>query len=261
MNDLERAGKVGAVLPAVAPGAQSGDPVDREELLRVLVREGEDGAEDVYGRLNSFTELLMRYSAAIREVRTKFEVLNEEFSFRNSRNPIESISSRVKRPLSIVGKLRRRGLPLTIETIEQNLDDVAGVRVICSFIDDIYAVAEMFALQDDVTVLEVKDYIRKPKQNGYRSYHMIVQIPVFFSDGKRPMRVEIQLRTVAMDFWASLEHQMKYKKDSADRPEISAELRSCAETIAATDARMLGIRKRIEKLEMEREDGGAGGQR
>ena len=133
MNDLERAGKVGAVLPAVAPGAQSGDPVDREELLRVLVRERDDGAEDVYGRLNSFAELLMRYSAAIREVRTKFEVLNEEFSFRNSRNPIESISSRVKRPLSIVGKLRRRGLPLTVEAIEQNLDDVAGVRVICSF--------------------------------------------------------------------------------------------------------------------------------
>ena len=219
------------------------------------------GEGSTFEKVNRFMELMTRYDCAIREVRTKFEVLNEELSYKAGRNPIESISSRVKRPLSIVGKLRRRGLPLTVETIEQNLDDVAGVRVICSFIDDIYAVAEMFARQDDVTVLEVKDYIRKPKQNGYRSYHMIVQIPVFFSDGKRPMRVEIQLRTVAMDFWASLEHQMKYKKDSADRPEISAELRSCAETIAATDARMLGIRKRIEKLEMEREDGGAGGQR
>ena len=113
----------------------------------------------------------------------------------------------------------------------------------------------MLARQDDITVLRVKDYIRKPKPNGYRSYHMIVQVPVFFSDGKRPMRVEIQIRTVAMDFWASLEHQMKYKKDSADRPEISAELKSCAETIAATDARMLAIRKRIEALERRKKDG------
>lgn len=235
-------------------------PGDNEELLHVLVQEG-DSTEDVYDRFSRFAELLMRYSAAIREVRTKFEVLNEEFSFRNSRNPIESISSRVKRPISILDKLRRRGLPMTVEAIEESLNDVAGVRVICSFIDDIYAVAEMFARQDDITVLEVKDYIRKPKQNGYRSYHMIVEIPVFFSDGKRPMRVEIQLRTVAMDFWASLEHQMKYKKDSADRPEISAELKSCAETIAATDARMLGIRKRIEKLEKDRTDSGIGEQK
>lgn len=249
MNDLERAGKVGAVLPAVAPGAQSGDPVDREELLRVLVREGEDGAEDVYGRLNSFAELLMRYSAAIREVRTKFEVLNEEFSFRNSRNPIESITSRIKKPVSIAEKLRRMGCPLTLESVSENLNDIAGIRVICSFIDDIYMVAELLARQDDITVVRVKDYIQKPKPNGYRSYHMIVEVPVFFSDGKRPMRVEIQLRTVAMDFWASLEHQMKYKQDSADRPEIAAELKSCAETIAATDARMLGIRRRIEALQ------------
>ena len=223
--------------------------------IRKFLQEAGDGASG-FDLLEQFMELMMRYSAAIREVRTKFEVLNDEFSLRNSRNPIESISSRVKRPMSIVGKLRRRGLPLTVEAIEQFLNDVAGVRVICSFIDDIYAVAEMFARQDDVTVLEVKDYIRKPKPNGYRSYHMIVEIPVFFSDCKRPMRVEIQLRTVAMDFWASLEHQMKYKKNSADRPEISAELKSCAETIAATDARMLGIRKRIEKLEKDGADAG-----
>ncbi len=240
-------------LPAMGQvDLKAGSP-ESEELMHALVQEG-DRPEEVYERFNNFAELLMRYSTAIREVRTKFEVLNDEFSFRNSRNPIESISSRVKRPMSIVGKLRRRGLPLTVESIEQYLNDVAGVRVICSFIDDIYAVAEMFARQDDITVLEIKDYIRKPKPNGYRSYHMIVEIPVFFSDGKRPMRVEIQLRTVAMDFWASLEHQMKYKKNSADRPEISAELKSCAETIAATDARMLGIRKRIERLEKDRTD-------
>lgn len=252
MND-ERS--LASRLPAPGQADLKAGTPESEELLHALVQEG-DAPDDVYERFNHFAELMMRYSAAIREVRTKFEVLNDEFSFRNSRNPIESISSRVKRPMSIVGKLRRRGLPLTVEAIEQFLNDVAGVRVICSFIDDIYAVAEMFARQDDVTVLEVKDYIRKPKPNGYRSYHMIVEIPVFFSDCKRPMRVEIQLRTVAMDFWASLEHQMKYKKNSADRPEISAELKSCAETIAATDARMLGIRKRIEKLEKDGADAG-----
>ena len=145
-------------------------------------------------------------------------------------------------------KLRRQGNPITLESISEHLNDVAGIRVICSFIDDIYRVADMLAAQDDITVVQVKDYIKSPKLNGYRSYHMIVEVPVFFSDGKRPMRVEIQLRTVAMDFWASLEHQMKYKKDNADSPLIAAELKSCAETIAATDARMLGIRKRIESL-------------
>ncbi len=206
------------------------------------------GAEPTAEQFLKFQELLMRYESAIREVRTKFEVLNAELSLRTSRNPIESIQSRVKKPMSIIGKLRRLGVPVTIDSISENLNDVAGVRVICSFIDDIYSVAEMLSRQDDVTVITVKDYIRRPKPNGYRSYHMIVEIPVFFSQEKKMMRVEIQLRTVAMDFWASLEHQMKYKKENADRPEIAAELKSCAETIAATDARMMGIRKRIEGL-------------
>lgn len=220
------------------------DQRTKDELLHEFFDENEPSAD----LLLQFQELMMRYESAIREVRTKFEVLNAELSLRTSRNPIENIESRVKRPLSIVEKLRRLGVPITIESIMENLSDVAGVRVICSFIDDIYSVAEMLARQDDVTVLTVKDYIKKPKPNGYRSYHMIVEIPVFFSKEKKMMRVEIQLRTVAMDFWASLEHQMKYKKDNADRPEIAAELKSCAETIAATDARMMGVRKRIEKL-------------
>ena len=217
-------------------------------LLRDILSE-EENWEPSFGTVGRFMELMMRYDAAIREVRTKFEVLDQEFSLRNSRNPIENISSRVKKPRSIIEKLRRLSLPITVESIEENLNDVAGVRVICSFIDDIYSIAEMFSSQDDITVVQIKDYIKRPKPNGYRSYHMIVEIPVFFSSGKCPMRVEIQLRTVAMDFWASLEHQMKYKRECADRPEIAAELRSCAETIAATDARMLGIRKRIENLE------------
>ena len=220
---------------------------EREELFREFL--GEE--DDAFVKMSRFMELMMRYNSAIKEVRTKFEILNEELSFKTSRNPIENITSRVKKPMSIAAKLRRLGEPVTVEKIAECLNDVAGIRVICSFIDDIYNVAEMLAKQDDITVVQVKDYIQKPKPNGYRSYHMIVEVPVFFSDRKEMMRVEIQIRTVAMDFWASLEHQMKYKKESADRPEIAAELKSCAETIAATDARMLGIRKRIEKLEKE----------
>ncbi|MCJ7835939.1 GTP pyrophosphokinase family protein [Cuneatibacter sp. NSJ-177] len=192
-----------------------------------------------------YQELMMMYDCAIKEVRTKLEVLNSEFSVRYQRNPIEFISSRIKKPVSIVRKMRQRGLPLTFSSLEQNLNDVAGIRVICSFIDDIYAVADMLIRQDDVTLLEKKDYIKSPKENGYRSLHLIVEIPVFFSDHKRDMKVEVQIRTIAMDFWASLEHQLKYKKSIEDEEEIIKELRECADTIAATDARMLSIRNRI----------------
>ncbi len=222
------------------------DTQEREKLFKEFFG-GDDG--DFVTRFESFQALMVQYNCAVREVRTKFEVLNEELSYRTSRNPIESISSRIKTPISIAGKLRRLGIEPTVEAISDHLNDVAGIRVICSFIDDIYSVAEMLAKQDDITVVQIKDYIRKPKLNGYRSYHMIVEVPVFFSDGKKMTRVEIQLRTVAMDFWASLEHQMKYKKENTGMTEIASELKSCAETIAATDARMLGIRKKIEALQ------------
>lgn len=222
------------------------DTQEREKLFKEFFG-GDDG--DFVTRFEAFQALMVQYNCAVREVRTKFEVLNEELSYRTSRNPIESISSRIKTPISIAGKLRRLGIEPTVEAISDHLNDVAGIRVICSFIDDIYSVAEMLAKQDDITVIQIKDYIRKPKLNGYRSYHMIVEVPVFFSDGKKMTRVEIQLRTVAMDFWASLEHQMKYKKENTGMPEIAFELKSCAETIAATDARMLGIRKKIEALQ------------
>lgn len=224
--------------------------MDREK--REIVQEFFSGdAENVLEKMEKFSKLMLQYRCAVREIRTKFEVLNEELSFHAGRNPIESISSRIKKPVSIAEKLKRRGIEPTLEAIPVSLNDVAGIRVVCSFIDDIYRVAEMLAKQDDITVVEIKDYIKKPKLNGYRSYHMIVEVPVFFSESKNITRVEIQFRTVAMDFWASLEHSMKYKKQSADRPDIAAELKSCAETIAATDARMLGIRKRIEALESE----------
>ena len=194
-----------------------------------------------------FQQALMRYTCAIREVKTKLEVLNDELSVKNQRNPIEMIKSRVKKPKSIVEKLQRRGFEISLESMEKNLDDVAGIRIICSFLDDIYEVADMLIRQDDVKVIAVKDYIQNPKPNGYRSYHMIIEIPVFFSDSKKPIRVEVQIRTIAMDFWASLDHQLKYKKSFIDdNGEISEELKQCAEVIAGTDVKMLEIRKKIE---------------
>ena len=194
-----------------------------------------------------YQELMMMYSCAIREVRTKLEVLNADLSMRYKRNPIEFISYRIKKPVSLVQKMRSRGLPLSVSAIEGNIFDVAGIRVICSFIDDIYAVASMLTNQDDIILLETKDYIKSPKKNGYRSLHLILEIPVFFSDQTRHMKVEVQIRTIAMDFWASLEHQLKYKKDVDNEDAIVAELAECAETIAATDQRMLQIRQRIEE--------------
>lgn len=193
-----------------------------------------------------FQQVMMMYTCAIREVKTKLEVLNDELSVKNQRNPIEMIKSRVKKPMSIVEKLQRKGLPISLEAMVDNLDDVAGIRVICSFVDDIYDVADMLIRQDDIKVIAVKDYIKHPKENGYRSYHMIIEIPVFFSDRKKPMRVEVQIRTIAMDFWASLDHQLKYKKEVINEAEISEELRQCAEVIAQTDQKMYEIRQKIE---------------
>lgn len=192
-----------------------------------------------------FQELMMMYSCAIREVRTKLEVLNDELSIRHKRNPINHITSRIKRPLSIIQKLKRYDAPYTVEAIEANLNDVAGIRVICSFIDDIYAVADMLLKQDDITLIRRKDYIQNPKSNGYRSLHLIVEIPVFFSEQKRNMRVEVQIRTIAMDFWANVDHQLKYKQDIENPEKISAELKECADIIAQTDARMLAIKNQI----------------
>lgn len=195
--------------------------------------------------LKDFAEFMMMYSCAIKEVRTKFEVLNDTFSVSYKRNPIEMIKSRVKSPESIIEKLKRKSYPLSMESILENLSDVAGVRVICSFIDDIYMISKMFTSQDDVTLVEVKDYIKNPKENGYRSYHMIVKIPVFFADKKRDMLVEVQLRTIAMDFWASLEHKMRYKKDIKNIEEIEKELKECADIISITDEKMQNISKKL----------------
>lgn len=194
-----------------------------------------------------FMELMSRYRCAMMEVETKLRVLDEEFSMTYNRNPFETIKARLKKPMSIIEKMRRKGVPLSVENIEQTLNDIAGVRVICSFPDDIYALAAMLVKQDDIKLIEKKDYIANPKPNGYRSLHLIVEVPIFLSNCKKYMRVEVQFRTIAMDFWASLDHQMKYKKDLEDSTEISEELKECAEIIAQTDLKMLSIRRKIDE--------------
>ena len=195
---------------------------------------------------DNYNALMMMYRCAIREISTKLEVLDDEFSVKHKRNPISSIKSRIKQPDSIYRKLKKNGYDFTEKNIREQLNDVAGIRVTCPFINDIYTVAKLLADQDDITVLRIKDYIQNPKENGYRSYHMIVEIPVFFAEGKTPMRAEVQIRTIGMDFWASLEHQLKYKQDIAMQEEIVEELRQCADIINMTDERMMNIRHRIE---------------
>ncbi len=193
----------------------------------------------------NFRKMMMMYSCAIKEVKTKLQVLNDELSITRQRNPIEFIKSRIKQPVSIASKLKKKGYPITVESTMEYLSDVAGVRVICAFIDDIYKVADMLTAQDDIELIKRKDYIKNPKMNGYRSLHLIVEVPVFFSDRKEHMRVEVQIRTIAMDFWASLEHQLKYKKDVEDAETIMYELRSCADVINRTDYHMQSLRDRI----------------
>lgn len=191
--------------------------------------------------------LLMNYQCAVMEVETKFNVLNNRLSIKGEHNPIESIKSRVKSIDSIIRKLEKNNLPISLEAVEENLHDVAGVRVICSFIDDIYRIEESFLAQEDVTLIKRKDYIKDPKPSGYRSLHLIIKTPIYTEDGKKDMFVEIQLRTMAMDFWASLEHKLRYKKDLDPRnaKELATELESCAKISADLDETMLQIRNRI----------------
>lgn len=196
-----------------------------------------------------YKEMRMRYSCAIKEVRTKFDVLNSEFNVRYQRNPITSISSRLKSSSSIMRKLERKNLNFSLENVENHLFDVAGIRVVCSYVDDIYMLAQALAKQDDITVIKEKDYIKNPKPNGYRSYHMIVNVPVFFSDRTENMAVEVQIRTIAMDFWASLEHQLKYKQEVPNQKEIVQQLSECAEQIASVDKKMWRVRQQIELSE------------
>ena len=205
-------------------------------------------AEEILAMAMKMQRSMSLYESGIKEICTKLEILQREAQVQGIHNPIESIKSRVKNIFSVIEKLNRKGFEVSMESVEKNLYDVAGVRVICPYIDDIYVVAERIRRQDDLRVLIEKDYIKYPKANGYRSFHMVVEVPVFLSDSKRYVRVEIQLRTIAMDFWASLEHQIRYKMESQIPDEISYRLRQSAETIAATDAEMQDLYKEVRAL-------------
>ncbi len=198
-------------------------------------------------KINSYKELMTYYRCALMEVETKLNVLNQEFSLANDRNPIESIKTRLKSPESIAEKLERKKLKPTIENIENELFDIAGVRVICSYPSDIYMLADALLQQDDIKLVEKKDYIKIPKPNGYRSLHLIVETPIFLHNAKKLMKVEIQLRTLSMDWWASLEHKIRYKKDIPDNvvKSIEADLLNCAQMAAALDEKMESISKQI----------------
>ena len=207
---------------------------------------------------NAHAFLVMRnlYAAAGRQLTLKFEVLNSEFNVLYARNPIHHIESRVKSPESIAAKLLKKGLPLTLESAMQNVNDIAGVRVVCSYIDDVYRVAEMVERQQDLEIVKRQDYIKTPNYNGYRSLHLDIRVPVYLSDRTEYVVAEIQIRTIAMDFWASLDHQLKYKKqlDAQEAAEIGAELKKCADVIAETDCKMLSIRQKIEEKHPTQEE-------
>ena len=207
----------------------------------------DDLSEETQVQYREFSKLMAYYRCAMMEVETKLNVLNQEFSLRYDRNPISSIKTRLKSPLSIRGKLERRGLDVSVESIEHNLNDVAGVRVVCSFPEDVRTIAKALLNQDDVMLIERKDYILNPKPNGYRSLHLIVAVPIFLAHEKRTMRVEIQLRTIAMDFWATLEHQLRYKKDVDFTDEMAKELKFCADLSAELDRRMDALRDQVQE--------------
>ncbi len=207
-------------------------------LKKLLAQSNTETAELIEKMADEMRALMVYYRCAIMEVETKLKVLNEEFSLKHDRNPINSIKSRLKSYSSIKEKLQREGIVATPEQIEKNLNDIAGIRVICSFLDDVYDVAEALLKQDDITLIRKKDYIQNPKPNGYRSLHLIIEIPIFLQHEKHMVKVEIQLRTIAQDFWASLEHQMRYKKNFEFTNDMANELLECATISAALDKRM-----------------------
>ena len=194
-----------------------------------------------------YEQLIAYYKCAVMTVETKFKVLNEEFSLRHDRNPIEGIKCRVKTTESLLRKMRARNLPMTLASIEENIWDMAGVRIVCSFPDDIYTLAECLIQQDDVTLIQREDYIKNPKPSGYRSLHLIIEVPIFLKEEKKNVKVEVQLRTIAMDCWASLEHKLRYKRNIPKdlQEQLTRELQECAEISASLDIRMQKIRDMI----------------
>lgn len=216
------------------------ETADTTAIQQILANE--TVLENAIPQLKRFSTLMSYYRCAIMELETKFNVLDVEYSLQHDRNPISDIKTRLKNPMSIKEKLERKGLPLSLESIEQNLNDVAGIRVICTFPEDIYRLADSFLSQDDITLIEKKDYIANPKPNGYRSLHLIVSVPIFLAHEKRIMKAEIQLRTIAMDSWASLEHQLRYKKEFDFTEHMASELLYCAHLSAELDSKMDALR-------------------
>ena len=223
--------------------------IEAFDNLPALVDNSESMKETFSHVFYDFMQLQHLYDSAIEVVRTYLNILDAEFSVKFQRNPIHNIESGLKSPQSIIGKLQKKGLPISTDAARKNLLDLAGIRVTCYYISDIYAIVEMLSRRDDFTVIKRKDYIKSPKPSGYRSYHMILNVPVYLSTHKEYAPVEIQIRTIAMDFWASLEHQLKYKTSSEITPEISEELRECAERIAQTDIQMQRIYMQINDME------------
>lgn len=211
---------------------------ENEPFVRKILSVKEDQIDDFSLWAKQFRDIMVYYKCAMMEIETKLNVLNEEFSLEHDRNPINSIKTRLKSPRSIIEKIERLGLESNLETLTTALRDIAGVRVICSFPRDVYRIADALLSQDDIVLIEKKDYIQNPKPNGYRSLHLIVAVPVFLAKEKKMMKVEIQLRTIAMDCWAALEHQLNYKKGIEFEKEIRDELKTCAELSAELDERM-----------------------
>ncbi len=223
-------------------------PSDRNETQQTIDGMNvEQYLEQLHADFDPVNNMLTNYQCAVMEVETKFNILNNRLSIQGEHNPIESVKSRVKSLDSIILKLEKNHWPITVESVEEHLQDVAGVRVVCAFVDDIYRIEECFLAQEDVTLIKRKDYISNPKPSGYRSLHLIVKTPVYTENGKKDMFVEVQMRTIAMDFWASLEHKLRYKKNLNPQTaeELARELEACAEESARLDEKMLKIRNRI----------------
>lgn len=208
-----------------------------------------------YDQIDQWTSLMFLYGSALKEINVKIEILNNEFVHIYNYNPIEHIKSRLKTPDSIVKKLKRYGYDVTMENMTEKLSDIAGIRIICSFIPDIYQIADMISRQGDVTVLYIKDYIKNPKPNGYKSYHMVVTIPIYLSEGPVETKVEIQIRTVAMDFWASLEHKIYYKFEGNAPAYLQQELKACADVVDMLDGKMYSLNESILQLSQDQTQG------
>lgn len=233
----------------VDPTDEISEAMEEETNLPEIISTGLQSNEDFYKMAFQFQEIMMIYESAIKQIETKLEILNKEYKVTGRRNPIETIKSRIKSPDSIAKKLEKKGLAVNFKTMTENLQDIAGVRVICPYISDIYNVRDILLKQPDITLIAEKDYIENPKASGYRSLHIVVEIPVYLSQTEHLIKVEIQLRTIAMDFWASLEHELKYKNEQKIPESVRRELFRVAETIAMTDREMEEIAIELQALD------------